>query len=384
MQPRPRERQRFGIIGNNAFSVVNFRLPLMCEIVRQGHQVFALAPDFDDDKRRTLRDEGITPVDIFLSRTGLNPVRDIRDMMALRARLGALKLDVALSFAIKPVIYGTLAAKLAGIPRRYALIAGLGYAFGDAQTLGRKALEQAARALYRLALSQADRVFMQNPDDVEDFVRMRIVPADKIVRVNGTGVDLVAWTKLPPIEDPLTFILVARLLREKGVEDFVAAARLIRQTAPTTRFVILGGLDSNPNSLSHAHVSNWVDEGIVEWPGHVDVLPYLRQSSVFVLPSYYREGVPKSILEALASGRPVITTDMPGCRETVVPGENGWLVRPRDPTGLAVAMQRFIDRPEFVTTMGERSRQLAEERFDIRDVNARMIAAMELTGANGP
>ena len=371
--------QRFALISNNAFSLLNFRGPLLAEIAGRGHTAFALAPDFDDETRSAARALGIEPVNFSLSRTGLNPLRDVGDTAALVGVLRRLKLDCVLSFAIKPVIYGTLAASLAGVPQRHVLIAGLGYAFAeDAPSVKQRAVNIAARSLYRLALSRADRVFMQNPDDVEDFVRLGLAPRDKIVRVNGTGVDLADWRFARPVTEPITFMLAARLLAEKGIFEFVAAARQIKRDAPQVRFVLLGGLDSNPHGISRANVEAWVAEGLLEWPGHVPVRSWLAQASVFVLPSYYREGVPRSIQEAMAMGRPVLTTDAPGCRETVIDGNNGFLVPPRNPDALVAAMRRFIDHPELVADMGIESRALVEARFDIHKVNATMIDEMGL------
>jgi glycosyltransferase involved in cell wall biosynthesis len=372
--------KRVAILGNQAFSVVNFRLPLMRDIVARGHKVFALAPDFDEDTVATLAREGIIAVPIDLSRTGLSPLRDARDFIRLVGTLRKLKIDLVLAFAIKPVIYGTIAAWLARVPRRFALIAGLGYAFGSTQrpSLRRRIIHVVARALYTLALARTRSVFMQNPDDVEDFARMHIVGRDKMVLVNGTGVDLSGWQKLAPVTEPVTFLLAARLLEEKGIHDYIAAARVIKARAPSARFVLLGGLDSNPNGIGRQQIEQWVTDGLIEWPGHVPVRPWLAEASVYVLPSYYREGIPRSIQEALASGLPVITTDAPGCRETVVPGKNGLLVAPRQPDQLVRAMQQFIDNPRQIVDMGRQSRLLAEQRFDVRVINARMLEVMGL------
>lgn len=371
---------RFAIIGNQAFSLLNFRSPLIREIVSRGHAVYALAPDFDEKTSAHVRALGAEPVSISLSRTGLNPIRDAADVARLRRVLAVLTPDTVLSFAIKPVIFGTLAARLARMPNRYALIAGLGYAFGEdaRKTPKSAAIHYAARGLYRLALSQAEKVFMQNPDDADDFVSLGIVPRSKIVVVNGTGVDLSDWPLLPPVTAPPTFVLAARLLAEKGILDYVAAARIVKARYPTARFILLGGLDSNPNGIARAEVEQWVTEGVIEWHGHVPVRPWLAQASVFVLPSYYREGVPRSIQEAMASGRPIITTDAPGCRETVTEGVNGYFIAPRDPQGLALAMRKFIDEPDRIVSMGNESRKLVEKRFDIRDVNRTMIETMGL------
>ncbi|MFC3703885.1 glycosyltransferase family 4 protein [Devosia honganensis] len=372
--------KRVAIIGNQGFSLLNFRGPLIEAIVSRGHEVYALAPQLDRASMEALQALGANPVEITLSRTGLNPFRDTADTLKLRRLLAELSLDAVLAFAIKPVIYGTIAAALARVPARFALIAGLGYAFSENATDTPKGMliHHAAKTLYRFALSQTKGVFMQNPDDADDFVRLDIVTRDKIVRVNGTGVDLAAWTPAPAVLSPVTFTFVGRLLRDKGVMDFIAAARMVKAACPQARFLLVGGQDDNPGSIAASEVRQWVAEGLVEWPGHVPVRPWLEQTSVFVLPSYYREGIPRSTQEAMAMARAIVTTDSVGCRETVVEGRNGYLVPPRDPEALAAAMRRFIDDPQKIAAMGQQSRHLAEARFDVRQVNAKIIEAMGL------
>jgi Glycosyltransferase len=182
-----------------------------------------------------------------------------------------------------------------------------------------------------------------------------------------------------PVTRPVTFLLAARLLREKGIVEYAEAARLVRSRHADARFILLGGLDTNPGGLRRDEIDAWVSEGVLEWPGHVpDVRPWLARASVYVLPSYYREGVPRSTQEAMAMARPVITTDAPGCRETVIDGRNGFLVPPRDPMSLAEAMERFVLDPELIVSMGEESRRIAEERFDVKRINRRMMEAMDL------
>lgn len=373
-------RKSFAIIGNQAFSLLNFRAPLIREIILRGYVVYALAPDFDEVTEEQVRQIGAVPVSISLSRTGLNPVSDFIDVIRLWRVLARLQPCTVLCFSIKPVVYGTLAARLAGVPRRYALIAGLGYAFGESSrsTTKAKVLHHLARGLYKLSLSQAERVFMQNPDDAADFVRMRIIGRDKIREVNGTGVDLSAWPALPAATKPITFLLAARLLAEKGIVEYAEAARIVKSKFPETRFILLGALDSNPNGIQRSRVEDWVAKRILEWPGHVKVQPWLNQTSVYVLPSYYREGIPRSIQEALASARPIITTDAPGCRETVVDGLNGILVPPRDVDALVQAMLRFLQRPELVESMGRASRLIAEGKFDVHHINSVMVFEMGL------
>ena len=206
-----------------------------------------------------------------------------------------------------------------------------------------------------------------------------MILSGKAVCVRGTGVDLSEWTPAPPVMEPVTFVLAARLLREKGIAEYAEAARQVKARHPHARFVLLGDLDPNPGGLSRTEVDAWVTEGVLEWPGHVDVKPWLAQASVYVLPSYYREGVPRSTQEAMAMGRPVITTDAPGCRETVIHGENGFLVPVRDAATLAERMLHFIEQPALVRTMGMRSRQLAEERFNVTDINARLLVVLGIS-----
>ena len=349
----------------------------------QGHEVFALAPNFDAGTRAELAAMGVRPVDISLSRTGLNPVWDVRDVIGLYAQLRRLSPDVIFAFTIKPVIYGILAAAMARVPRRFALITGLGYVFSEGGSLRDRIVRAMAHRFYRVALRRSEAIFMQNPDDADEFVARRIAPRDKIVPVNGSGIDLAAWPLMDLPGPPVTFALAARLIGEKGVREYVAAARQVKARHPDVRFLLLGGLDSNPSAIGKTEVASWVADGVVEWPGHVDMRPWLAKTSVFVLPSY-REGLPRSTQEAMVAGRPVISTDVPGCRETVVAGENGFLVPPRDVDSLAAAMLYFVDNPQQVAVMGRNSRRLAEQRFDVRAINEKMLSVMGLDGTASP
>ncbi len=367
---------RLALISSQAFSLGNFRGPLIRDLVRAGVEVYALAPDYDPAQRAVVRALGAVPVDFSLRRTGMNPLRDGFDMLRLAMTLRRLRVDASLGYSIKPVIYGTLAAWLAGIPRRFAMIEGLGFVFtpsGARLSRKRRMLRKGVEGLYRLALGRVERVIFLNDDDLAEFVEGGLVSRGQAVCVRGTGVDLAEWPWVRPVVEPVTFLLAARLLREKGIVEYATAARRVKARHPQARFVLLGGLDPNPGGLSRAEVQAWVADELLEWPGHVEVKPWLAQTSVYVLPSYYREGVPRSTQEALAMGRPVITTDAPGCRETVVDGENGFLVPVRDVDALAERMIRFIEQPGLIESMGRRSRQLAEERFDVRRINARIL-----------
>jgi glycosyltransferase involved in cell wall biosynthesis len=372
---------RLAIIANQAFSIVNFRGPLIRAMVARGVTVYAFASDYDEKTKASVQSIGAIPVDYSLSRTGLNPFRDVVDLFKLARQLGQLKIDMSFAYFIKPVIYGTLAAYVAGVAKRFVMIEGAGYVFtesGNALTIKRRLLRTVAKKLYRLGLSKAHTIFLLNPDDERMFVEERMAPREKICLLNGIGLDLDHFQVAPTVTSPLTFILVARLLREKGIFDYVEAARIVKAQHPDVKFVLLGDVDLNPGSISEAQAHAWVQEGLVTWPGHVsDVRLWIAQASVFVLPSY-REGLPRSTQEAMAMGRPVITTDAPGCRETVQQGENGYIVPVRDPAALAAAMLRFVDDPELIQKMGGQSRRWALEKYNVHEINSLILGRMGL------
>lgn len=370
---------KIAVISNGAQSLLNFRGPLMAEMVRRGHAVLAFAPDHDDASRAELVRLGVEPADYAVSRAGTNPLRELGSIFELRRLLARQRVDLCFGYFIKPVIYGTIAAWLAGVPRRYGLIAGLGFAFtnGNGQDRKRRLLQHVITGLTRFAAARIDRLMFQNRDDHAEFLERGIIAPDKTALIGGTGVDLADWPATPMPDGPVTFLLAARLLRDKGIADYIAAIRLLRQDHPEARFLLLGGLDDNPAAIPRAEVEGWVAEGLVEWPGHVAVRPWLAQAHVFVLPSY-REGVPRSTQEAMAMGRAVITTDVPGCRETVMEGVNGFLVPPRDPAALAAVIRRVIDQPGLVAQMGKQSRRMAEDRFDVHEQNRKLLSYMGL------
>lgn len=365
------------IVSHYAPSVINFRGPLIQALCAAGVNVHVLAPDWNNKTETAVQALGASSAGFRLLRAGLNPVTDLFTLWDLWRHFKAQKPDVVFTYAAKTNVWGMVAAALTGVPHRVVLIAGMGYAFTEGAN-ARSAKQRLVRAvltgLYRMAFRLAHKVVVQNPDDAVDLQRLCGLKADKTVLVIGTGVPLHDWPLHPPHTQPITFTLVARLLREKGVLEYLQAARLVKVQHPGVRFCLLGGLDDNPGALNQADIQPWLDDGTVEWPGEVNVKPWLARTSVFVLPSFYREGVPRSTQEAMAMGRPVITTDVPGCCETVVEGVNGYLVPPRDPQALAEKMCMFIQQPALIEQMGRESRRLAEERFDVHKINQRLMA----------
>jgi len=356
-----------------------FRRPLLKELAGRGFTSLVYAPDWTEALEKALEQErGVRALHYPLKRTSISPLADLKTLLSLAVSLAHSQPPLVLTFQPKPNVYGILAAALARVPLRAAVVEGLGFAFTPGEdTLKKRLVRAVLKVLYRLSFAFAHKVFFLNPDDLKEFVSQGLVRPEKAVLLGGIGVPLEEWPPAPPHLEPLTFTLIARLLKEKGVREFAEAARRVKAKHPEARFLLIGPLDTNPGAIPEEEVRSWVGEGVLEWiPWTDDVRPYLRQTSVYVLPSSYREGVPRSTQEALAMARPVITTDAPGCRETVVDGGNGFLVPPRDPEALAEAMERFIQDPSLVEQMGWESRKLAEERFDAYKINARLLSEL--------
>ena len=316
----------------------------------------------------------VTPHDIPLVRTGTNPLADLRLSWQLYLLMREMQPAILLGYTIKPIVYGTIAAWLAGVPRRYALVTGLGYAFTGARN---NLLTRVMRLLYRFALGKAHKVFFQNPDDERLFRELRLVPAFvPSVIVNGSGVDLATYAMQPVPTGGPVFLMIGRLLGDKGVREYAEAARCVKARAPDARFRLAGWIDSNPDAIAQAELDAWVADGTLEFLGKLDdVRSAIAAATVYVLPSY-REGTPRTVLEAMAMGRPIITTNAPGCRETVIDGDNGYLVPVGSIDALVEAMQRFIDNPQLAARMGRRSYEIAEDKYDVHKVNAVMLREM--------
>ena len=373
----------FLMIANSPNSLLNFRLNLIKSLQAAGYIVHAACPIADQTKseRTSLAQHGVTVHHIPMSRTGLNPLSDLVTLHALYKLMRKLRPKAVLSYTIKPVIWGSLAAFFANVPNRFALITGLGYVFADdAQSSNKQKLtRRAVESLYALALNRCARIFFQNPDDESLFRQLGIIKNTMPTTVvKGSGVDLLHF-EASPLPDQPVFILIARLLIDKGVRQYAEAAIQLKSRHPRAQFKLVGYLDENPKSIKQAELDAWIASGKIDYLGKLsDVRPALSQASVFVLPTFYREGIPRTILEALAMGRAVITTDTPGCRETVVQGVNGYLVEPRSVEDLIDAMEKFILDAALAAKMGEASLELARKDFDVNKVNIQMLHGMDI------
>ncbi|WP_300474608.1 glycosyltransferase family 4 protein [uncultured Psychrobacter sp.] len=376
---------KFLICANYLPHVLNFRGKLLQDIAALGYEIHVVAPDLKAyaTDYNILSELGYSLHEVPMQRTGTNPIADTKMLMAMYSLLHEIQPDFMLSYTIKPVIYGTLAAWLAKVPNRFVLISGLGYTFQQVEeTSKRTVFQKLVHSMYQQALKKSSKVFFQNTDDRDLFKSLKLVqPTTPTVVVNGSGVDLSEYNVLPLPRDnngaiKSSFLLIARLLKDKGIIEYVAAAERVKQLYPEAEFHLVGGLDENPAAISELQLDEWIAQGDITYWGQIkDVRPAIEACSVYVLPSY-REGTSRSVLEAMSMGRAIITTDAPGCRETVIAGENGYLVSVKAVDELVEAMTQFIEQPALYEQMGQMSRRIALEKYDVKKVNDHMLSEM--------
>lgn len=363
------------ILGSHAESLIIFRLDMLRALVVQ-HEVIACVPNASQAIQQKLADLGIAYLDVNLNRTGLNPFYDLGTIFQLYKIFKLIKPDQVFAYTGKPVIFGSIAAKLAGVPQIYSMITGLGSYFIH-QDFKSWVIGKIMRTLYKIALCFNTKVFFHNPDDIADFAKYKIFnDPSRTVLTNGSGVNLAHFSQLPLPSDHIRFLLITRFIAAKGVMEYLTVAKQLKQIYPHVEFLLVGWFENKDEAIHPSVIQQYIDEGVIQYLGKLDdVRPALARSSVFVLPSY-REGTPKTVLEAMACGRAIISTDVPGCRETVVVGENGFLVPARDIAALRSSIEKFIMNPTIIATMGQRSRDLAEAKYDVNKVNAVIFKAM--------
>ena len=376
---------KFILFASHANSVLNFRQNLINDLNLQSLDVHIVIPKLcalnDSGVISKIERLGVTVHEVDLNRTGLNPILDFISLIQIITIFRRIKPDYILSYTMKPVIYGSFAARILGIKHCFALITGLGFVFNEGSGLKRKALLFGVKYLYKIALSGTAKVFFQNPDDSKLFCSLKIINEKKSCVVNGSGVDLNFYKFfISPKNKEVSFLMMARLLNSKGVRIYFEAAKNIKALYPDINFFLAGNIDDlNNDSISKVELDSWVKSGVIDYYGSLeDVRSAIVNCSVFVLPSFYREGTPRSILEAMSTGRAIITTDTPGCRETVVNEKNGYLIAPRSATSLVNSMLKFIKNPNIISDMGIKSREIAEEKYDVKKVNLKMLTTMKI------
>lgn len=367
---------RIVIIASFTDALVNFRGALIRDLISKGHEVIALGPNHSEETIEKLQHMGAKFELIKLNRRGMNPLSDLGTLMNLYRTLKRLKPDITFSFTIKPVLYGSLAAWMAGTKNITSMITGIGTMFSR-NSFSTKIINCFLRPLYKLALSKNQTIYFQNPDDRDLFKSLRLISnTHNITITNGSGVDIDHFQPVP-FPNTIAFLLIGRIIKEKGIFEYIDAARLIKNSYPDITFNLAGWYDEESTEIRN-YVNQAMEDKTINFLGELkDVRPAIEKCSVYVLPSY-AEGTPRTVLEAMAMGRPVITTDVPGCRQTVVDGKNGYLVKSKDSSILADAMLRFINQPNLIKEMSPKSREIAQVKYDVSKVNSTIMEAMNL------
>ena len=365
---------KFILVSPKNRTAYNFRGDLVKKIIASGYEVVVTGPNRDNVEK--IEELGARFVEIPMNKNGVNPLNDLKYQDALCELFKKEKPDVVLGYTSKPVIYGSIAAKKAKVPHKVAMVTGAGYAF-TAKTTKAKIIKMIMSVLYKRAFSCADVAIFQNNDDKEQFINEHLVKADKCRVVNGSGVNTEKFS-FAPYPKQTTFFMLSRVMYSKGIREYLEACEIVKAKYPQVRCMLLGACEGIQDSLSQEDLNTYIDKGIIEHFGETDtVADYYKQCSVYVLPSY-REGTPRTVLEAMSMGRAVITTDAPGCRETVIDGETGFLVPTHNGQAVADKMIEFIEHPELISTMGAKSAEYCREKFDVNKVNEDMCKYLKI------
>lgn len=372
---QPNEK-KIAVISSQTVSLCRFRMDMMRGFRSFGYQVIAVGPDPVEEWAQKFSLHGIQYYKISVERTGINPIRDIGTIIDIYRFLKREKPTKVFCYQAKTIVYTCLAAKMVRMQEVYPLIAGLGSVFRGTSII-EKVLKVILTLEYKLALRGSTAVIFQNNDDLTAFVDGGIVKREKCYKINGSGVDVEKFFPTPMPHRP-TFLMITRLIKDKGVMEFLGACRIIKKESPQTRCILVGPFDTNPSAMSAEELQDYLDDQTVEYFGEQeDVKPFIAQSSVFVLPSYH-EGTPKSVLECMACGRAIITTDAPGCRETVIDGINGFRVPTRNTEAIADKMRMFVEDQSLAERMGQAGRRIAINKYDVRKVNQDIFRIMKI------
>ena len=359
------------------FTIPWFREDMLRDFAGRVDDVVVLGNETDEKWIPYFEELGVRYRTYPVSRNGLNPISDVKTYRALKRIIAEECPDKVLTNFVKANVYGCIAAHNRGIKDIYVMMGGLGSVFQGDDRKSRLA-RLFVTAEYRASLKHSKKIFFQNDEDSKLLCDLGTVKSEQVVRIYGSGVNTEHF-KQEPLPEQMSFVFIGRLVRGKGVLDYLDAARIVKREYPDVRFDLVGPYDTNPSGLKPEDIEPYIEDGTVVYHGEQkDVRPYLKNASCFVLPSYYGEGTPKSALEALATGRPLIVADAVGCREVVEDGVNGFLVPPRDAGEIAHAMVKLIEESGLIKRLGKASRHMAMEVFDVRRVNESILETMGL------
>lgn len=367
---------KISILSSHTNSLFWFRMDMMKDFIEKGHTVIALGPGPEYVWKEKFQKHNIDYRQLNVERNGMNPFKDLKTFSSLYKFIKIEKPDKIFAYQAKTIVYGSIAAKLNGISEVYSLIAGLGSIFRG-KGFKNGIIKMIMKTQYLIACKFNKKVFFQNHDDKNEFIQNGLINENKVVVINGSGVNLEKFKPTALPKEP-TFLFIGRLIKDKGISEYLVACKEIKSRYPEVRCLLVGPFDSNPSAIEIDELKPFIEDGIIEYYGEQsDVRPFITQCSTYVLPSYH-EGTPKTVLEAMAMGRPIITTDAPGCRETVIDGVNGYLVKVKDVKELANKMEYLILNSVVREKMGEESLNVVREKYDVKMVNKTIMRTMEL------
>lgn len=367
---------KIAVLSSHTTSLFWFRMDMMKDFIENGHTVIALGSEPEAEWKKKFGEYNIDYRQLYVERNGMNPLKDLKTLRLLYTFMKRERPDKVFAYQAKTVVYGSIAAKLNGISEVYPLIAGLGSIFRG-EGLKNKVVKTIMKIEYWVACKCSKKVFFQNQDDKNEFIQNGLVKDRKTVIINGSGVDLEKFKPTQFPEEP-AFLYIGRLIKDKGIMEYLEACNEIKDRHPKVRCLLVGPFDSNPSALKPDQLKPYIENGVIEYFGEQsDVRPFISQCSTYVLPSYH-EGTPKTVLEAMAMGRSIITSDAPGCRETVIEGQNGYLVNVKDIKGLTKKMEYLISNRGLCKNMGQESMKIAREKYDVKIVNQTIIQTMDL------
>lgn len=361
---------KIAILSSHTKSLFWFRIDLIRELKRRGNDVIAIGQEKEKIWASKFIKEGVKYKSIKFDRNGLNPISDLIAFKNLIIFLYKEKPDRIFIYQSKPIVYGCIAAKIVGINGIYPLIAGLGSILRNAKS--KYWLAYILKIQYKIALYFSNKVIFQNKDDLEMMINSNVVKRTKTKIINGSGVNMDVFVK-KPFPDKISFLCIARIIKDKGIIEYIKAAQILKNNYREVKFVLVGPFDTNPSALKEEDLKPYIDNGTIIYLGESEnVKKYYEDCSIFVLPSYH-EGTPKTVLEAMATCRPVITTNAPGCRETVINGVTGLLVKVGDIKDLTEKMEYLLNHKDICIKMGEAGYKYCMEKFNVNDINKNII-----------
>ncbi|MDC3416606.1 glycosyltransferase family 4 protein [Aquibacillus salsiterrae] len=367
---------KIAVLSSHTSSLFWFRMDMMKDFIENGHTVIALGSEPEAEWKKKFEEYNIDYRQLYVERNGMNPLKDLKTLRSLYTFMKKERPDKVFAYQAKTVVYGSIAAKLNGVSEVYPLIAGLGSIFRG-EGFKNKIVKTIMKIEYWAACKCSKKVFFQNQDDKNEFIQNGLVKDKKTVIINGSGVDLEKFKPTQFPEEP-AFLYIGRLIKDKGIKEYLEACKEVKVKHPKVRCLLVGPFDSNPSALKPDELKPYIENGVIEYFGEQrDVRPFISQCSTYVLPSYH-EGTPKTVLEAMAMGRSIITSDAPGCRETVIEGLNGYLVKVKDVKGLTNKMEYMISNRGICKNMGQESEKIAREKYDVKVVNQSIIQTMGL------